>query len=103
MRMDAKISVNLKIELKKDFEEKVKNSNYKGVSDALNNLIIDFLEERKYDKLDIENTKVKTSGFYLNDKVKVDFDKYVKETKEFTNSTDAITKIIYNYVNKYDF
>lgn len=98
MKDDTKISVNLKIELKKAFDEKVKTSKYSGISDALNNLIKDFLEERRLDKLNKENEKTKTNGFYLEKNVKLDFDKYVKQTKEFTNSTDAISKIIYNFI-----
>jgi metal-responsive CopG/Arc/MetJ family transcriptional regulator len=96
----AKVSFILKNTLKKDFTNKVILENkYKGVSEALNHLLIDFLEERKNEERNIINIDKTTNGFYINEELKKDIEKFINETQEFTNTTDLIYKIIYKYLN----
>ena len=93
------LTINLKKELKKDFNEKVLNSDkFKGVSEALNILIQEFLESRDIEVKSELNKKKITNGFYITPELKEEVEEYIDNTKEFTNTTDLISKIIYNYL-----
>lgn len=94
-----KITLHLKKNLKEDFVNKVKSdNNYLGISEALNKLILQHIDNSNEDYL--ENNNIKTlNGFYLNSDVKEKVEYYISHTKQFTNKTELITSIIYNYIN----
>jgi len=99
--MKTQLTINLKKELKKDFSDKVLNeSNFSGVSEALTNLIEDFLISKNNIVLDSNNKFKKMNNFYIDEDLKKELKEFIDNTKEFNNTTDLITKIIYNYTNK---
>jgi len=93
------LTINLKKELKKDFNEKVLNSvKFNGVSEALNILIQEFLKSRDIEVRSELNKEKITNGFYITPELKEEVEEFIDNTKEFTNTTDLVAKVIYNYL-----
>ena len=92
---------NLKNNLKKEFVETLKNDkDYNTQTELIQELVIDFLEKRKYDLRNKDNNKSQVVGIFVDKELKEELRTYINETKEFNNMTEVLTMLIYNYCYK---
>jgi len=93
------INFNIEIELKKEFDIKVKNdTKYKNSSDALNELIFNFISEKEITVNQNKNKKL--HGFYLKDKSLNLLHFFGKYSEEFENKTHLMKEIMKDYIKK---